>query len=65
MNLTPKYKDEVRVKDCIISYYGITSKSESFSDIKICDKNISKLMLKDFEKMNIRDIFSLSPTTFE
>lgn len=65
MNLTPKYEDEARLKDCIISYYGITSKSNSFSDIKICDKNISKLMLKDFEKMNIRDIFSLSQTTFK
>ena len=65
MNLTSKYEDEARLKDCIISYYGITSKSESFSDIKICDKNISKLMLKDFEKMKIRDIFSLSQTTFE
>ena len=65
MNLTPKYEDEARLKDCIISYYGITSKSNSFSDIKICDKNISKLRLKDFEKMNIRDIFSLSQTTFK
>lgn len=65
MNLTSKYKDEARLKDCIISYYAITSKSNSFSDIKICDKNISKLRLKDFEKMNIRDIFSLSQTTFE
>ena len=42
VNLTPKYEDEARLKDCIISYYGITSKSNSFSDIKICDKNISK-----------------------
>jgi len=60
VNLTSKYKDEARLKDCIISYYGIISKSNLFSDIKVCDKNISKLTLKDFEKMNIRDIFSLS-----
>jgi len=51
VNLTSKYKDEARVKDFIITYYAITSKSDTFSDIKICDKNISKLRLKDFEKM--------------
>lgn len=65
VNLTPKYEDEARLKDCIISYYGITSKSNSFSDVKICDKNISKLTLTDFEKKNIRDIFSISPITYE
>jgi len=65
VNLTPKYEDESRLKDCIITYYGITSKSRLFSDVKICGKNISKLTLKDFEKMNIRDIFSLSPITYE
>lgn len=48
VNLTPKYEDEARLKDCIITYYAITSKSNLFSDIKICDKNISKLRLKDF-----------------
>ncbi len=64
VNLTPKYKDQSRLKDCIITYFGITSKSKMFDYVKICDKNISKLSLDYFKKENIRDIFSLSPINY-
>ena len=64
VNLTPRYKDEEKLKDCIVTYFGITSKSQMFDHIKICGKNISSLSSDDFEKENMRDIFSLSPISY-
>jgi hypothetical protein len=64
INLTPKYEDKAKLEDCIVTYWGLSSKSESFDDIKICDKDISNLSFDDFEKMNIKDIFSLSPISY-
>lgn len=65
VNLTPGYEDQARLKDCIITYYGITSKSKMFDAVKICDINISKLSLDCFKKENMRDIFSLAPISYE
>ena len=65
VNLTPRYQDEAKLKDCVITYFGISSKSKSFSDVNICDKNISKLSLNDFKKTNMRNIFSLSPISYQ
>ncbi len=64
VNLTPIYKDKARVEDCIITYFGISSKSKMFDHIKIYDENISKLSLDYFEKENMRNIFSLSPISY-
>ena len=64
VNLTPRYKDEEKLKDCVITYYSITSKSKMFDYIKICDKNISRLSLDYFKKENMRDIFFLSPISY-
>ena len=65
VNLTPIYEDKARLGDCIITYFGITSKSKMLDHIKIYDKNISKLSLDYFEKENMRDIFSLSPISYK
>ena len=62
--LTPKYEDTSKVKDCIITRFSISSESKSFDDVKICDKSIAKLSLDEFEKKNIKDIFSLSPLSY-
>ncbi|QOW60192.1 hypothetical protein [Treponema pedis] len=65
VNLTPRYQDKARIKDCIITYFGITSKSRMIDDVKICDKSISELSLDYFEKENVRDVFSLSPISYQ
>lgn len=65
VNLTPRYKDEEKLKDCVITYFGITSKSKMFDHIKICDENISALSFDYFKKENMRDIFSLSPISYQ
>ena len=63
--LTPKYEDTSKVKDCIITHFSISSDSKSFDDVKICDKSIAKLSLDEFEKKNIKDIFSLYPLSYK
>ncbi|MGF0039486.1 hypothetical protein ACQRBF_01780 [Peptoniphilaceae bacterium SGI.131] len=65
VNLTPIYKDKAKLKDCAITYFGVSSKSRMFDDIKICDKNISGLSLSYFEKDNMMEIFSLSPISYK
>lgn len=65
VNLTPRYKDDGKLKECVITYYGITSKSKMFDNIKVCDKNISGLSLDYFEKENVRDVFSLFPISYQ
>ncbi len=65
VNLTPTYEDKARLEDCIITYFGITSKSKMFDHIEICGKNIAKLSLDHFKKENMRDIFSLSPISYQ
>ncbi len=64
VNLTPRYQDKARLQDCIITYFGITSKSNMIDHVKICDRNISKLSPDDFENENVRDVFSLSPLSY-
>lgn len=64
VNLTPVYEDKARLKDCIITYFGISSESNMFNYVKICNKDISKLSLDYFEKENVRDVFSLSPISY-
>lgn len=64
VNVTPRYEDEARLKDCVITYFGISSQSETFVDIKICDKTISQLSLHDFENTDMKDIFSLTPISY-
>ncbi|WP_270304242.1 hypothetical protein [Baileyella intestinalis] len=65
VDLTPTYKDRDRLEDCIVTYFGTSSDSGMFDDIKICDKDISKLSTAYFEKENMRDAFSLSPISYE
>lgn len=65
VNLTPRYKDLAELEDCIITYYGITSKSETFDSVKICDKALSQLSREYLEKEDMRDVFSLSPVSYE
>lgn len=65
VDLTPTYKDRDRLEDCIITYFGTSSNSGMFDDIKICDKDISKLSTAYFEKENMRNAFSLSPISYE
>ncbi len=65
VNLTPRYQDKAKLNDCIITYFGITSKSKMIDYVKICDENISKLSLDCFEKENVRDVFSLSPISYK
>ena len=65
VNLTPIYKDKDRLEDCIVTYFGITSKSKSFDDVRIEDRYISQLSLDHFKDDNMRDMFSLSPISYE
>ncbi len=65
VNLTPIYKDKARLEDCIITYFGVSSKSKMFEHVKICDKNISKINLDYLKKEDMRDIFSLSPISYQ
>ncbi len=65
VNLTPIYKDQAKLKDCIITCFRISSMSAMFDEVKICDKNISTLTLDYFKKENMKDIFSLSPITYQ
>ncbi len=64
VNLTPVYQDQAILKDCIVTYFGISSKSKMFDSIKLGNQNISKLSLDYFEKRDMRDIFSLSPISY-
>ncbi len=64
VNATPRYEDEAMLKDCVITYFGISSESETFNDIKICDKSISQLSIHDFEHTDMKDIFSLTPISY-
>lgn len=65
VNLTPQYKDKAELEDCVITYFGITSKSKMFDRIKICGESISKLSFDRFKNENIKDIFSLSPLSYQ
>ena len=65
VNLTPKYQDKAKLEDCIITYFGTTSKTDMMNHVKICNQNISELSLDYFEKENVRDVFSLSPSSYQ
>jgi len=65
VNLTPRYQDKANLEDCIITYFGTSSKSNMINHVKICKQNISELSLDSFEKENMRDIFSLSPISYQ
>lgn len=65
VNLTPKYMNKAKLEDCIITYFSTSSKNEMISDIKIYGKDISKLALNNFEKENMKNVFSLSPISYK
>ncbi len=65
VNLTPSYKDKAKLEDCVITYFGISSKSKTFDKVKICNKNISRLSLDYLEKEDMRDIFLLYPLSYQ
>ena len=65
VNLTPVREDEGRVKDCIITRFGISSKDVMFDGVKIDDRYIASLSLDELKKKDMRDIFSLSPVSYE
>lgn len=65
VNVTPRYKDEAKLGDCVITYFGITSKSNRFDEIKLCDRTISELSLDDFRNEKMTEIFSLSPISYQ
>lgn len=54
-----------RVKDCIITRFGISSRDVMFDRVKIDDRYIASLSLDELKKKDMRDIFSLSPVSYE
>ena len=65
VNLTPAREDEGRVKDCIITRFGMSSRDAMFDRVKIDDRYIASLSLDELKKKDMRDIFSLSPVSYE
>ena len=65
VNLTPVREDEGRVKDCIITRFGISSRDAMFDGVKIDDRYIASLSLDELKKKDMKDIFPLSPVSYE
>lgn len=63
--LTPEWEDSAKLKDCVITYYGISAKNGQMSAVKINSKNISELNLNDFKNKKMTDIFSLTPADYK
>ena len=65
VNLTPVREDEGRVKDCIITRFGISSRDAMFDRVKIDDRYIASLSLDELKKKDMKAVFSLSPVSYE
>lgn len=65
VSLTPKWKDRVKLKDCVITYYGIHAQNKQVGEIEIENKNISQLKYRDFRNKRLKDIFSLNPSDYK
>ena len=62
--LTPERGRTAKLKDCIITYYGISGNNAQLEDIQINNRNISKLTWNDFKNNKIISIFSLNPADY-
>ena len=57
VNLTPAREDEGRVKDCIITRFGISSRDAMFDRVKIDDRYIASLALDELKKKRYEGYF--------
>ena len=64
VNLTPRYQNKAKLKDCIITYISIKTEADILENVKICNRDISKLAYNDFERDGLRKIFAISPITY-
>lgn len=60
VSLTPEWGDRDKLKDCVITYYGISADSKQLTDIKINNTSISKLKYDDFKNRKLTDVFSIT-----
>ena len=60
VSLTPEWGDKDKLKDCVITYYGISADSEQLGNIKINNTSISKLKYDDFKNRKLTDVFSIT-----
>ena len=65
VSLTPEWGDTAKLKDCVITYYGISADSEQLDKIKINNTSISKLKYDDFKNRRLIDIFSMTPGDYK
>ena len=62
--LTPERGRTAKLKDCVITYYGISGNNAQLEDIRINNRNISMLTWNDFKNNKIVSIFSLNPADY-
>ena len=65
VSLTPKWGDTAKLKDCVITYYGIHAQNKQIGEVKIEHRNLSKLRYDDFKNKKLTDIFSLKPPDYK
>ncbi|MHB0739634.1 hypothetical protein [Peptostreptococcus stomatis] len=65
VSLTPELSDSDKVKNCIVTFYGIKADNEQLSKVKFNNIDLSKLTIKDFKTRKLTDIFSLDPVDYE
>ena len=65
VSLTPEWGDKDKLKDCVITYYGISADSEQLGNIKINNTSISKLKYDDFKNRKLTDVFSITPGDYK
>lgn len=63
--LTPKWNDSDKLKNCIITFYGIYADNKQLSKVKVSNKLLSQLTIKDFKTKRMIDIFSLNPPDYK
>ena len=64
VNLTPRYQNKAKLKDCIITYISIKTEADILENVKICNRDISKLGYTDFERDVLQKVFNISPITY-
>ena len=62
--LTPPWGKSAKLKDCIISFYRISSENPRFSEIAVCGRELSDLRWEEIRERPLSDIFSLSPANY-
>lgn len=65
VRLTPKWEDSDKLKNCIITFYGIYADNEQLSKVNFNNEELSKLTIQDFKTRRLIDIFSLNPVDYE